>query len=123
MLGRAAADISWSFDGVSKVPAVIRVIQHTKAPALAVACIGLAACGGTKTADIPDDSDTGTVATSTTTEAPKKAPTVAQPTAAVTKVADAVGTNTKKKPEIIKPSGNPPTKLTVVDVVDGKGAA
>jgi peptidylprolyl isomerase len=98
-------------------------MNHFKWPALVAASIALAACGGTKTADIPDDPDTGTVAATATTETTAKAPTFAKPTAAVTAVADAVGTDTKKKPKIIKPSGKPPAKLTVVDIVDGKGAA
>jgi len=42
--------------------------------------------------------------------------------AAVLKLAKAVGTDTKKKPKIPKPSGSPPAKLTVVDIVKGKGA-
>jgi peptidylprolyl isomerase len=96
-----------------------------KWPALVAASIGLAACGGSKTADIPDGSDTGTVAAAaeTTTETTAKAPSFAKPTAEVQKLADAVGTNTKKKPKIGKPSGKPPAKLTVVDIVKGKGAA
>jgi peptidylprolyl isomerase len=110
------------------VRAVIRLNNHAKWPALAAACIGLAACGSTKTADIPSGSgDTGSstaTATETTPTAttPAKAPTFAKPTAAVTKIADAVGTNTKKKPKIPKPSGKPPAKLTVVDIVKGSGA-
>jgi peptidylprolyl isomerase len=108
------------------VPRVIRLIHHFKLPALAAACIALAACGGSKTADIPDGSDTGTSSSSTvtaTTETTAKAPTFAKPTAAVQDVADAVGTDTKKKPKIPKPSGKPPAKLTVVDIVAGTGAA
>jgi FKBP-type peptidyl-prolyl cis-trans isomerase len=100
-----------------------------KWPALAAACIGLAACGGNKTADIPDGSDTGsssaataTATATTTTTTAQKPPTFAKPTAAVLKIAKSVGTDTKKKPKIIKPSGNPPAKLTVVDVVKGTGA-
>jgi len=115
-----------SFGCAAKVPAVIRLINHSRWPALAAACIGLAACGSsTKTADIPSGSgDTGaspTTATTTTTAA--KPPTFAKPTAEVTKLAKGVGTNTKKKPEIAKPSGTPPKRLTVVDIVKGTGAA
>lgn len=105
---------------------MIRLIKHSKWPALAVACVGLAACGGTKTADIPDGSgNTSPIGadTSTTTTSAAKPPTFAKPTAAVTKLADAVGSNTKKKPKIPKPSGTPPKKLTVVDIVKGTGAA
>lgn len=103
---------------------MIRLIHHSKWPALGAASIALAACGGgTKTADIPDGSETGTTATATaTTETTATTPTFAKPTAAVTAIADAAGTNTKKKPKIEKPAGKPPAKLTVVDIVDGKGA-
>jgi peptidylprolyl isomerase len=108
------------------VARVIRLNDYSKWLALAAACIGLAACGSTKTADIPSGSgDTGasSATTETTTETTAKAPTFAKPTAAVTEVADAVGDSTKKKPKIPKPSGKPPAKLTVVDIVDGTGAA
>ena len=111
---------------LGKVPAVIRTGDYSKAFALAAACIGLAACGGgTKTADIPNGSEKST-ATSTaaaTTETTAKAPTFAKPTAEVQRIADAVGTGTKKKPKIPTPKGKPPAKLTVVDIVDGTGAA
>jgi peptidylprolyl isomerase len=108
---------------------VIRLNDYSKGLAVVAACIGLAACGSTKTADIPSGSaDTGsstttaTTTTATTTAPTPKAPTFAKPTAEVTKLAKAVGTNTKKKPKIPKPSGKPPAKLTVVDIVKGTGA-
>jgi peptidylprolyl isomerase len=106
---------------------VIRPNDYSKALALLAACVGLAACGSTKTADIPDGSggtgsSTAAAATTTSTTTTAKAPTFAKPTAAVTKLADAVGTDTKKKPKIPKPSGKPPAKLTVVDIVKGTGA-
>ena len=102
---------------------MIRLINLSKWPALATACIALAACGSTKTADIPNGSETGSTPVATETTTTGTTPTFAKPTAAVTAVADAVGTNTKVKPKIEKPSGKPPTKLTVVDIVPGKGAA
>ncbi len=109
------------------MPAVIRLTKHSKWPALAAACIALAACGSTKTADIPsgsgDSSASSTPTDTATTPTPTPAPVFAKPTAAITKIADAVGTNTKKKPKIPKPSGKPPAKLTVVDIVKGTGAA
>lgn len=108
--------------GRSNLPVVIRLINHSRWPALAAACIGLAACGGTKTADIPNGSDTSATPVQTT-QTTTTATTFAKPTAEITKIADAVGTNTKKKPKITKPSGKAPTKLTVVDVVKGSGAA
>jgi peptidylprolyl isomerase len=105
---------------------VTRLNDYTKWLALGAACIGLAACGSsTKTADIPSgNGDTGSAAATTTatTETTAKPPTFAEPTANVTKVADAIGTDTKKKPKIPKASGSPPKKLTVVDIVEGKGA-
>jgi peptidylprolyl isomerase len=110
------------------VPAVIRLNALPKGLALGAACIGLAACGsgGTTTADIPsaagDTSAATTGATTPTTTATTAKPSFAKPTAAIQKIADAVGTSTKKKPKIIKPSGKPPAKLTIVDVVDGTGA-
>ena len=104
-----------------------RLLNHSKWPALAAACLGLAACGGgAKTASIPSGGETATsasVETATTDTTAAKAPTFAKPTAAVTKLADAVGTSTKKRPKVPKPSGKPPTKLTVVDIVKGTGAA
>jgi peptidylprolyl isomerase len=105
--------------------AVIRLNDYTKWLALGAACVGLAACGSTKTADIPSGSgDTGaSTTTATTTETTAKPPTFAKPTAEVTKIADAVGTDTKKKPKIPKPSGKLPAKLTVVDIVKGSGAS
>jgi peptidylprolyl isomerase len=107
------------------VPAVIRLNSIPKGLALGAACIGLAACGSTKTADIPSGSGETTAATTTATTATTETtttPTFAKPTAEIQKIADAVGTSTKKKPKIIKPAGKPPAKLTVVDVVKGTGA-
>jgi peptidylprolyl isomerase len=108
-----------------KVRAVIRTGQPSKALAVVGCCVGLAACGSTKTADIPNGSEKSTASTptSTTTEAPAKPPTFAKPSAEVQRIADAVGTDTKKKPKIPKPKGKPPAKLTVVDIVKGTGAA
>ena len=106
--------------------AVIRLINLSKWTVLAAACVALAACGGgTKTAEIPSGSgDTGaSSAPIETTETTAKPPTFAKPTAAVTEIADAVGEGTKKKPKIPKPSGKPPKELTVVDIVEGTGAA
>ena len=104
---------------------MIRLINVSKWPVLALAGIALAACGSTKTADIPNGSDTGAtpVQTATTATTATTTPTFAKPTAAVTALAKAVGTDTKTKPKIEKPSGKPPAKLTVVDIVKGTGAA
>jgi peptidylprolyl isomerase len=106
---------------------VIRLNDYSKWLALGAACLGLAACGSTKTADIPSGNGSTGASTATTETAtattPAKSPTFAKPTANVTKLADAISTDTKKKPKIPKPSGKPPAKLTVVDIVKGKGAA
>ncbi|HEX4734936.1 MAG TPA: FKBP-type peptidyl-prolyl cis-trans isomerase [Thermoleophilaceae bacterium] len=106
---------------------MIRLNDYAKGVALAAACIGLAACGSSaKTADIPSGSGSTTASTTATatatTETTATTPTFAKATAEVTKLADAISTDTKKKPKIPKASGNPPTKLMVVDVVKGKGA-
>jgi peptidylprolyl isomerase len=103
---------------------VNRLSTSLKWPALAAACVGLAACGGTKTADIPSASgDTGSAsATTTTTTTTTAQPSFAKPTAAVTKIAGGISSNTKKEPKIPAPTGKPPAKLTVVDIVKGKGA-
>jgi peptidylprolyl isomerase len=112
-----------AFISLSKVRAVIRLNDSPKWLALGAACLGLAACGSAKTADIPNGSESTTVAAPGTTETTAKPPTFAKPTAEVAKIADGISTNTQKKPSIPKPSGKPPAKLTVVDIVKGSGAA
>ena len=91
------------------------------------ATLGLVACGGgTKTAAIPssnaDTSAASTPTTETTQTTAAKPPTFAKPTAEVRKIAAGISSDTKKKPKIPKPAGKPPSQLTVVDVVKGKGA-
>ena len=108
---------------LAKVPAVIWLKNPFTVLALVAACIGLAACGSsTKTADIPSGNETTTAAAPATTETTAKPPVFAKPTAEVQRIADAVGTDTKKRPKIPKPKGNPPKVLTVVDIVPGSGA-
>jgi peptidylprolyl isomerase len=70
---------------------------------------GIAACGG------DDSSDSETAATSTPTETPTAAP------ANVDEIVAGVGKNTKKKPNIVKPQGDPPTQLVIKDIVKGTG--
>jgi peptidylprolyl isomerase len=70
---------------------------------------GIAACGG------DDSSDSETAATSTPTETPTAAP------ANVDEIVAGVGKNTKKKPKIVKPQGDPPTQLAIKDIVKGTG--
>src|SRR4051812_29188707 len=114
-------------EGAARLRAVIRMNSIPKGLALAAACIGLAACGGSnKTADIP--SGTGDTNATSVAPIPETTATTAkadfgEPTAEIKKIAAAVGTSTKKKPKIIKPTGKPPAKLTYVDVVPGTGAA
>ena len=77
---------------------------------LAALALALAACGD-------DDSDSGSAADTGTAAETQAAET--QPEAS----ADGkIGTNTKEKPAIPKPSGEPPAKLQSEDIVKGKGA-
>jgi peptidylprolyl isomerase len=73
--------------------------------------VGVAACGG------DDDSSSGgeTAATATPTEAP------AAPEDSADAIAAGITKNTKKKPEIAAPQGDPPTELVIKDIVKGKG--
>jgi peptidylprolyl isomerase len=70
---------------------------------------GVAACGSS------DSSDSETAATSTPTETPTAEP------ANVDEIVAGVGKNTKKKPKIVKPQGDPPTQLVIKDIVKGTG--
>jgi peptidylprolyl isomerase len=70
---------------------------------------GIAACGG------DDSSSSETAATPAPTEtATAQPPNVDAIVAGITK-------NTKKKPAIVKPEGDPPTQLVKKDIVVGKG--
>jgi peptidylprolyl isomerase len=69
---------------------------------------GIAACGG-------DDSSDGERAA--TAEPAPAAPTGPNTDA----ILAGIGKNTKKKPKIVAPEGDPPTKLVTKDVVKGKG--
>ena len=64
------------------------------------------ACGG------DDSSDSESAAT----------PEAAQPPN-VDAIAAGIGKNTKKQPQIVTPSGDPPTELVTRDIVKGKGPA
>jgi peptidylprolyl isomerase len=68
---------------------------------------GIVACGG------DDDSSGETAATPAPTEAPQ-GPNADAIAAGITK-------NTKKKPEVVKPEGDPPAQLVIKDIVKGKG--
>jgi peptidylprolyl isomerase len=79
--------------------------RHHLTIALAAAAIAVAGCGGssgTKTADIPAG----------------PAPSAPAPPKASSNLKD-----TKTKPAIPMPTGKPPTKLEVKDIVQGKGRA
>jgi peptidylprolyl isomerase len=86
-----------------------RLLTLTAALLLAV---GVAACGG-------DDSssDGETAATPTATAAPTEAPAENN----VDAIAAGITKNTKKKPKIAVPEGDPPTALMIKDIVKGKG--
>ena len=68
---------------------------------------GIVACGG------DDSSDSETSASPAPTEAPQAANTDA--------IVAGIGTNTKKKPKVVKPEGDPPADLVIKDIVKGKG--
>jgi peptidylprolyl isomerase len=70
---------------------------------------GIVACGG------DDSSDSETAATPAPTE-------TATPQAAnVDAIAAGISKNTKKKPAIVKPEGDPPAQLVTKDIVKGTG--
>ena len=69
---------------------------------------GIVACGG------DDSSSSGeSAATATPTEAPAPAN--------VDEIVAGISKNTKKEPKVVTPTGDPPTKLTIKDIVKGKG--
>jgi peptidylprolyl isomerase len=72
---------------------------------------GISACGG-------DDSSSGE---SAATPSPTETATAAPQAANVDAIAKGAGTNTKKKPKIVTPEGDPPSKLVIRDIVKGKG--
>jgi peptidylprolyl isomerase len=72
----------------------------------AVLAIGVAACGGDD-----DGGSTAATPTATATSAP----------ANVDAIAKGIGKDTTKKPKILTPEGEPPSKLVVRDIVKGKG--
>jgi peptidylprolyl isomerase len=70
---------------------------------------GIAACGG------DDSSDSEAAATPAATE-------TATPQAAnVDAIVKGITKNTKKKPAVVKPEGDPPSSLVMKDIVKGKG--
>ena len=92
---------------------------------LSIVAIALAAAGcgsSNKTADIPsgDGSTTDTSAPAETTATTDTTSTSTGTPGETPKVANA--SDLKSKPQIAKPSGDPPSKLIVKDLVVGKGA-
>jgi peptidylprolyl isomerase len=84
--------------------------RTTSAALVATAALGIAACGGS------DD----TASTTTEPAAPAAAPAATTTTPA--KAAPrSISKDLSTKPEIPKPTGTPPTKLVVKDIVKGKG--
>lgn len=86
-------------------------MRATTIALLMTAALGIAACGD-------DDATTSSTASepAATTATPAATETTPAPAAAVSK-------DTSKKPEIPKPTGDPPTKLASKDIVEGKGKA
>jgi peptidylprolyl isomerase len=85
---------------------------------LAVAALGLAACGGTSEDPIEKSvREQAKLAAQTSTTATATTPAVAGPT--IQKLA--ISKDLKQKPAIAQPSGSPPTKLYTRDIVVGKG--
>ena len=84
---------------------------------LAAAAVGVGACGD-------DESDTASTAAQPAAAAPATAPTTTGTTTTSTsgKSGDLdISKDLSSKPEIPKPSGDPPAKLVVKDIVAGKG--
>jgi peptidylprolyl isomerase len=74
---------------------------------------GIAACGE------DDESSSGTGAESTATPTPTPTETASE--AGVEAIVQAIGKDTKAKPEIPAPQGDPPPELVIRDIVKGKG--
>jgi peptidylprolyl isomerase len=83
-----------------------KLVMLTLALLLAAAIAG---CGGDSTSE----------AEQTPTPDSAAAPAPAAPN--VDAIVAGVGKNTKKKPKIVRPEGDPPTKLVVKDIVKGAG--
>jgi peptidylprolyl isomerase len=89
--------------------------MRTKLIALIFALVlpaGLAACG--------EDDDPGTSGTgSESTATPTPTPTASE--AGIEAVVQGIGKDTKTKPEVPAPQGDPPPELVIRDIVPGKG--
>ena len=85
--------------------------------------LALAGCGGgEQTAEIPSGDEPAAAPTETAETETAEAPKPGKPTAATRAIAARVGENTKRKPKIGKPKGDPPDELVMHDIVEGSGA-
>ena len=82
---------------------------------LAAAAVGLGACGD-------DESDTASPAAEPAAAAPATAPATTTTPAKKAGSLD-ISKDLTSKPKVPKPSGDPPAKLVVKDIVSGKGRA
>jgi peptidylprolyl isomerase len=98
---------------------VVRTRTATAA-ALAVAALGVGACGSKDDTPAVDNSVTPVATTPPAPTATTPAPAAAA-AAGDTIQKMAISTDTTSKPEISKPSGDPPTELYSRDIVKGKG--
>jgi peptidylprolyl isomerase len=89
-------------------------MRTVAAAALAVAALGIGACG-----DDDDPAVDNSVTPATTAPAPTTTATTAQAGDTIQKLD--ISTDLKTKPTIAKPSGDPPTELYSRDIVKGKG--
>jgi peptidylprolyl isomerase len=92
--------------------------MRTKLITLSLAVVlsaGVAACGED---DEPAGSGTGSQETATPTPTPT--PTAAA--AGIEAIVQGIGKDTKAKPEVPPPQGDPPPELVIRDIVPGKGA-
>jgi peptidylprolyl isomerase len=71
---------------------------------------GIAGCGGDNTSKAEPGATPDAAATAPAPSAPN-----------VDAIVAGIGKNTKKKPKIVRPEGDPPTKLVVKDIVKGTG--
>jgi peptidylprolyl isomerase len=100
----------------------VRVRAATTA-LLAVAALGAGGCGGDSEDPIEQSvKEQEQLAAKAATTPTATTATTAAPTAGTIQKLE-ISTDLKKKPEIGKPSGDPPTKLYRRDVVQGKGKA
>lgn len=94
------------------------VTRTATAALLAVAALGVAACGGTSEDPIEKSvREQAKLAAQTATTATPTTPAVAGPT--IQKLV--ISKDLKKKPTVARPSGDPPPKLYTRDIVVGKG--